>query len=342
MKIRKREPQKRTALIISGGGARGAFAVGAIKQIFKGYRSSGWFSIIGGCSTGALITPLAGLLGAPAEIAEEAMELLIEQYSTVTTADILDKKSIVEFIKRQDCLNKSTPLRRRVNEVFRPDCFDWLTREDMPYCYVVYTNYQSGNLVVVSPKDPGMTRERFIDAMIASASVPVIMESTIIDGQVCYDGGVRDLLPFSQAINLGAETILPILLDAGKVSPSESRFRRLDKILFRTLSIMANETGKNDLEIANLVNVAIRTKREVLNTLAGRPLCRKKIQAIFDRDAYSDLFGREKRLVKIVQGLRPDRPLSDNPLSFDPQAMRRWIELGEQKAQSVVTENPFI
>ena len=49
-----------------------------------------------------------------------------------------------------------------------------------------------------------MTRERFIDAMIASASVPVIMEPTIIDGQVCYDGGVRDLLPFTRAINLGA------------------------------------------------------------------------------------------------------------------------------------------
>jgi len=46
--------------------------------------------------------------------------------------------------------------------------------------------------------------------MSASPSVPVIMEPTIIDGQVCYDGGVRDLPPFTRAINLGAETILPI------------------------------------------------------------------------------------------------------------------------------------
>ncbi|MBA7476842.1 hypothetical protein ES707_12238 [subsurface metagenome] len=46
--------------------------------------------------------------------------------------------------------------------------------------------------------------------MIASASVPVIMEPTIIDGQVGYDGGVRDLLPFTRAINQGAETIVPI------------------------------------------------------------------------------------------------------------------------------------
>jgi len=52
--------------------------------------------------------------------------------------------------------------------------------------------------------------------------------------------------------------------------------------------------------------------------------------------------GAEKRLVKIVEGLRPDKPLTDDPLNFDPQVMRRWIKLGEQKAQAVVTDNPFV
>ncbi|UCF96871.1 MAG: patatin-like phospholipase family protein [Spirochaetaceae bacterium] len=334
--------RKCTALVISGGGAKGAFATGVIRHIFETYRGTGWFSIIGGCSTGALITPLAGLLAAPPEIAEEAMEQLIAQYSMVTTADILEKKSVIEFVKRQECLNKSAPLRKRVQEVFRPECFEWLKRADMPYCYVVYTNYQSGALEVVSPKDPGMTRERFIDAMIASASVPVLMEPTIIEGQVCYDGGVRDLLPFARAIDLGAETILPIMLDAPKVSASQSRFRRLDKVLFRTLAIMLDETGENDLQMANRINLAIRAKKEILQTLAGRPRCRKKIQAIFDKGEYAELFGSEKRLVRIVEGLRPDEALTDNPLRFDPQLMRSWITLGEQKARSVLTVSPFV
>ena len=333
--------QKCTALVISGGGAKGAFAAGVIRQIFRQYRSQGWFSIIGGCSTGALITPLTGLLAAPSEIAEEALRQLINQYSTVNTADILEKNSVIDFIKRQNCLNRSTPLRKRVNEVFRPECFDWLQREDMPYCYVVYTNYQSGNLEVASPKDPGMSRERFIDAMIASASVPIVMEPTIIDGQVCYDGGVRDLLPFARAIDLGAETILPVMLDARKVPPSESRFRRLDKVLFRTLAIMLDETGENDLQMARRINTAILAKGEILQALAGRPHCRKKIRAIFDKSEYGALFGSEKRLVRIIDGLRPDQELTDNPMRFDPELMRRWIELGEQKARSVLTTNPF-
>jgi NTE family protein len=341
--IPARVPTKKcTALVISGGGAKGAFAAGVIRQIFREYRGKGWFSIIGGCSTGALIAPLAGLLGASGEVAEEALQELINQYSTVHTADILEKNSVIEFIKRQNCLNSSTPLRRRVNQVFRQECFDWLQRADSPYCYVVYTNYQSGNLEVVSPQDSGMTRERFIDAMIASASVPVVMEPTIIDGQVCYDGGVRDLLPFTRAIDLGAETIVPIMLDAGKVPPSESRFRRLDKVIFRSLSIMLDETGENDLQMANRINTAILAKGEILRALRGRPHCRKKIQAIFDKREYGELFGSEKRLVQIIDGLRPDQELTDNPLRFDPQLMQRWIELGEQKARSVLTTNPFV
>jgi NTE family protein len=332
----------RTALVISGGGAKGAFAAGVIRHIYREYRGTGWFSIVGGCSTGALITPLAGLLGAPREIAEEAMHRLIEQYTAVSTEDILERISIVEFIKRQNCLNRSTPLRKRVNEVFRPECFEWLKREDMPYCYVVYTNYQSGTLEVVSPKDPGMSRERFIEAMIASASVPVLMEPAIIDGQICYDGGVRDLLPFARAISLGAETIVPIMLNSGRIPPSQSRFRRLDKVLLRTLAIMLDETGTNDLQMANWINLAIRARREILHSLRGRPRCRKKIQEIFDKEEYGELFGPEKRLVRIIDGLRPDRALTDNSMRFDPELMKRWILLGEQKARSVLVSSPFV
>jgi predicted acylesterase/phospholipase RssA len=60
--------------------------------------------------------------------------------------------------------------------------------------------------------------ERFIDAMMASASVPVVMEATLIGKDVCYDGGVRDLLPFSNAIKLGAQGIVSIFLDPRSIS----------------------------------------------------------------------------------------------------------------------------
>ncbi|MBN2551311.1 MAG: patatin-like phospholipase family protein [Spirochaetales bacterium] len=341
MKRTKSRVHPRTALVIAGGGSKGAFAVGVIRHIFREYRSTGWFSIIGGCSTGALITPLAGLLGAAPQMAEEAMQRLIREYTTVTTEDILEKNSVLDFIRQQNSLNKSTPLRKRVREVFPAEWFGWLKREDTPYCYVVYTNFQSGALEVASPKDPGMSWERFIDAMIASASVPAIMEPVLIDGQVCYDGGVRDLLPLARAISLGAERIVPVMLSSGAVPQSQSRFRRLDKVLLRTLAIMLDETGMNDLQMAKRINTAIQARQEILRSLALRPRCRKKIREIFEREEYSDLFGAEKRLVRIIEGLRPDQVLTDNSLRFDPELMKQWVMLGEDKARSVLSSSPF-
>lgn len=62
---------------------------------------------------------------------------------------------------------------------------------------------------------------------------------------------------------------------------------------------------------------------------------------MFERDEHRELFGAGKRLVHVVEGLRPDEQLTDNTLQFDPAKMRDWIELGERKAQSMLSENPF-
>jgi hypothetical protein len=105
---------------------------------------------------------------------------------------------------------------------------------------------------------------------------------------------------------------------------------------------MLDETAENDLQMANLVNLAVQAKTEILQALAGRPHRRRKIQAIFDKEEYSDLFGSEKRLIRIIDGLRPDQELTDNPMRFDPALMQQWMVLGERTARSVVTTNPFV
>ena len=56
---------RKTALVISGGGAKGAFAVGVIKHLCSTYRETGWFDVVGGTSTGALISPMAAVIAAP-------------------------------------------------------------------------------------------------------------------------------------------------------------------------------------------------------------------------------------------------------------------------------------
>ena len=332
----------KTALVISGGGAKGAFAVGIVKNLFERFSSTGWFSIIGGTSTGALIAPIAALMAAPDPIKTEALNSLVHLYSNVTTSDILDKKSIPELLQRLDCLYESDPLNNLLYQYLTTDWFKWLQSNKAPDCYVVYTNYQTGQKKAVSPKDNGMDRGKFINAMLASASVPVIMEAVTIEEDVCYDGGVRDLLPFSNAIKLGAEVILPIFLDPLKFNESRSKFRRLDKVLLRTLEILVDEAGRNDFDMANLINIGIKAKQEVLESLKKSPDVQKKVKRIFENFEYKELFSQENRLIKIIEGLRPSINLTDDSLTFEPSKMRYWLKWGEEKAETIITESPFI
>lgn len=331
---------KKTALVISGGGAKGAFAVGVIKHLGT-FRNTGWFDIVGGTSTGALISPMAALIAAPNPMGKEAWETLEYLYTNVSTKDILEGHGILEWFRRLDCLNESDPLNELLHRKFRPEWFDWLQTPQAPECYVVYCNYQDGQKVAASPRDPDMSRERFIQAMRASASVPVVMEATIINDEVCYDGGVRDLLPFGKAIKLGAETIIPIFLDPEEFSKTQSKFRRMDKVLLRTLSILVDEAGRNDFAMAKLVNIGIRAKEEILAEFAQNQAALGKLQAVFDKQEFQDLFGSEKRLVKVISGLRPDEPLTEDSLTFDPVKMRSWVEKGEQKAREIIPQSPF-
>jgi len=334
--------KQRTALVISGGGAKGAFAVGVLKYIYSKYRSTGWFAITGGTSTGALIAPMAALMAAPEAIGTQALETLVKMYTTVSTSDILKKKKIFEVLKHPDCFYESDPLNDLIHHHLSPKWFEWLQKPEAPECYVVYTNYKTGQKVAASPKDKGMIRKRFIKAMLASASVPVVMEATSINKDVCYDGGVRDLLPFGKAIELGAETIVPIFLDPEKFPTAKKALKRMDKILLRTLDIMKDETLRNDYEMAQLINIGIQAKEEILSAFKDDPIAIEKLNMVFMKDEFVPLLGPGKRLIKIITGLRPDKPLTEDSLKFDPDEMRKWVRLGEKKARKILKESPFV
>jgi len=332
----------RTALVISGGGAKGAFAVGVVKHLYFTYRSTGWFNIIGGSSTGALISPFVASMAAPEPIGSKAFERLEYMYTHVKTRDILKKQNIFELLINKNCLNKTDPLNKLLHQEIRQEWFDWLSTPEAPDCYVVYVNYQTGQKIAVTPKDPDITRETFIQAMLASASVPVVMESSMINNKECYDGGVRDLLPFGNAIDLGAEIIVPIFLGPEAFASTDNLFKRMDKILLRTLDILVDESWRNDLDMAELINIGFKAKQDLFSAFSNDQLTLNKIKNVFNKTEYEDLYGAEKRLIKIITGLRPDTNLTHDSLTFDPQQMSSWVYLGEQKAKTIIQHSPFI
>jgi predicted acylesterase/phospholipase RssA len=206
---------------------------------------------------------------------------------------------------------------------------------------VTYTNFTTGELVHVSPADPGIKRGDFIDALIASASIPVAMEPVQIDGETCYDGGVRDVLPLGHAIRLGAERILPLTLYPQDLPRAEQGLGRIDRVGVRALDIVSHETVRNDEGLAELINIAVRVRLDLEAAFSNDPQARQKVEDVLGGPEYTPLFDPDHRLVEIITGLQPDEQLTDDSLEFDPEQMRRWIEMGAEKAREVITDNPF-
>ena len=122
-------------------------------------------------------------------------------------------------------------------------------------------------------------------------------------------------------------------------SCADDEFRRLGKVLQRTMFIMMDETLRNDYEIARLTNLGVQARNEILARLKGK--ARRNVEAVLNKIEYSDLFGDNKRIVNIITGLRPDYTLTEESLVFEPAKMRSWISLGERKADEVISKSPF-
>lgn len=333
---------KCTALVISGGGAKGAFAAGVIRDLHERFRDTGWFSIAGGTSVGSLIAPLASVMGAPGRMGQAALETLVDLFSSLRTEDILHRRRMHQLLRHQDSLHETDPLNRLLRRRFEPEWFEWLQSEEAPHCYVVYVNFQTGHKVVASPKDAGMTRGGFLAAMRASCSIPVFMQGTVIDGDPCFDGGVRDVIPFERAVELGAETIVPIYLDPRGVEPLATPLTRMDQILRRTIALLWDETRLNDLELAKQVSIASRVRQQLRSAFSHDERVLGEIDRILGQDEFAPLFGSSRRLRRIVRGLVPHERLTDNSLRFHPADMARWMRDGEETAKRVLLDSPFV
>lgn len=337
---RRVPPPPQAALVISGGGSKGAFAVGAVRSLYERFIGDGWFTIVGGSSTGSLIAPFAALL-ADAALADAVLEDLVTVYATVRTRDILERHGPIESILRKGSLTEAEPLRKIIDAQLTPERFDALTRSDMPNVYIVYTSFTTGQAVTVSPRDPGMTREKFVSSMLASASVPVFMQATIIDGESCYDGCARDVLPLNQAVDRGAELIVPIYLDPEYLPIAEKPLLRLDRVLFRSVAIMLDEILRNDVQQALTVQAGVHLRERLLAAFGRWPWQRHRLKRVIDDPAFADLIGSHRRLRSVLPGIRPQQTMTDEPLKFEPEQMRRWMEQGASQARATVTESPF-
>lgn len=248
----------KTALVLSGGGARGLAHLGALKVFEKAGIK---FDMIIGCSFGAII---GGMYAQTPSI--DKVEARLFQFMESTAYEGLGinhlrkggsssgylqlfskkiKKLVaLGFATRRQSLLKSERLINCVHSLIRPGNI-----EDTPIRFACNaTDLNSGSPYLFIDGD-------MRQAIIASATIPGYFPPVMHDGRTLVDGAVAYDLPAKFAHELGAEHVIAI--DVHPAIQPGDEFNNILDIIVRTRAITGNVLSR---EIQHHVDILINPK----------------------------------------------------------------------------------
>lgn len=200
-------------LALEGGGAKGAFQIGAYRALTElGYR----FDAVTGCSIGAINAAI---------IAQGDWENAAEFWSTITNDDLfLEKDSgFVDLINRQVDLDTLTILRENVKEALKTGGIDTsgirrFLQGSIDPKKLLASETDFGIVALSFPElqplmafKEDMTEENLIDHVLASATFPGFQQTAIGDKKY-LDGGFYDACPYNMLFDRGCDTVIALRL----------------------------------------------------------------------------------------------------------------------------------
>lgn len=232
------------ALVLSGGGAKGAYQVGVLRKwILDEGRDYG---ILCGVSVGALNA---------AFLAQASMGALREEHAALEGAWRSVRNEQVRrswFLGKLAALWKpsvydSTPLEEWVKRDIHPERIAASGRR----LRVGAVSWETGEYYAATEADPQLATW-----VAASASFPVFLKPVTIAGDSWTDGGVRTVTPLGEAIRLGATEIDVVQCgNADLPSPWSAKDKSaLPDFALRAVEVMTNEIERTDLQVCGLKN----------------------------------------------------------------------------------------
>lgn len=170
---------KSWGLVLSGGGGKGAYEVGAIKAILE---------------TGVKIT---GVVGASVGALNAAL---------FATYDINGIIQIWSGIRPEIALSQE-----ELGKLIRANAIPWLLQNSKMLCYVNAYNILTGENENFCLND--YMGEEIVKLLLASAAMPIIYPPVSFRGSLYWDGGLLDNTPIDVLYNLGYRNLIVIYLN---------------------------------------------------------------------------------------------------------------------------------
>jgi NTE family protein len=280
------------ALVLSGGGARGAYEVGvlryALRQLAPGLGPRARPRIFCGTSVGAInACAMAANHDAPdfgvGMLAERWKALHLDHIFRLGWGDLTalarwmmgsarpeGPRSLLDASPLAELVRESIPW-RKLHQGVADRAVHGVT--------VSATDIETGHTVVfVETEEPALlvSRDRAVDwaavrltaqHALASAAIPIIFPTVRVAGRMYTDGSLRQNTPISPALRLGAARVLVIGLrtrrtsnapQSGRQDPADQRIYSSPLFLFgKLLDALLLDRIENDLANLRLVNSAL-------------------------------------------------------------------------------------
>ncbi len=287
------------ALVISGGGSKGAFAGGVAQYLIeeKGKK----YDIFLGTSTGSLLIPhlAAGNIGKIYEIYTNVTQKKIfsinpfivkkkdgREYVTINFLNMF-----WQFIKQKRTFGESKNLQKEIKKHFSEEDFIEL-KSTGPNVVVTVSNLSKNRVEYKAIKDFGY--EDFCDWIWISCNYIPFMSLATKDGFEYADGGLGCVVPIREAIKRGAKEVDAIILEAENME--------YHKVL-----------GKNPFSLMISLFAFLLDQVEHHDVVEG------KLTAL-------------NKKVKLTTYYTPVQ-LTENSLVFNKAAMKSWWEQGYEYAR---------
>jgi len=340
-------------LVISGGGSKGAFAVGALEYLLVDRGLT--FDVVAGTSTGSLIAPF---------VLTNDLPLLIDLYTSVRQTDILLGRPVAQSVALSalfgsvSSIYDSAPLWYLLNRHLTPARMATLL-DSGRQLFITAVSLQTAQVVYFfcGPEPPARapsdapyvlarvsTKQQLASAILASADEPVFAPPVDIvvrgaPGGPYVDGGVRNVFPAGVVIDAGVDELYGIIL-----SPEDDTipgpYTNVLSILKRTMDLFCDEVASKDVWSTRLINSAVKHREMVCQRLSRPPygLTPQQIEALLIDPATPDPLSK-KRIVKFHL-IRPLKALEETyritGLQFDPATMAMMMRDGRQRARETI------